>query len=68
MTIKLNDRVKEIRTNKIGLVTEINMANTNRTNTRYLLDFPDNSFGWFGAKEIKVWHYSKDEELMTINK
>lgn len=54
MTIKLNDRVKETRTNKIGIVTEIN-----RTNTRYLLDFPDNSFGWFGAKEIK---------LITINK
>ena len=66
MTIKLNDRVKEIRTNKIGLVTEINTTNTNRTNTRYLLDFPDNSFGWFGAKEIKVGHYSKDKELMTM--
>lgn len=49
MTIKINDRVKENRTNKIGIVTEID-------NTRYLLDFPDNSFGWFGAKEIKVWH------------
>mgnify|MGYP003125047815 CR=1 FL=1 len=47
MTIKINDRVKENRENKIGIVTEIN-ADTNR----YLLDFPDNSFGWFGAKEI----------------
>jgi len=49
MTIKLNDRVKENRTNKIGIVKDIN-----ETKTRYLLDFPDNSFGWYSIKEIEL--------------
>ena len=49
MTIKINDRVKENRENRIGIVTEIN-TDTNR----YLLDFPDNSFGWYSIKEIEL--------------
>ena len=47
MTFKINETVKETRTNKIGIVKDIN-----ETKTRYLLDFPDNSFGWYSIKEI----------------
>ena len=58
MAIKINDKVKEIRTNKIGIVKDINKT---KTFTRYLLDFPDNSFGWFGIKELS---YNLDEIII----
>ena len=49
VTIGIGDFVKEIRNNKVGVVTDIN-----EKLNRFLLDFPDtNSFGWFGLKEIK---------------
>mgnify|MGYP003627577066 CR=1 FL=1 len=50
VTIKINDFVKETRTNKIGIVKEINFKLD-----RFLLDFPiNNQFGWYGLNEIKI--------------
>ena len=49
-TIKINDFVKQTRTDKIGIVKEINFKLN-----RFLLDFPiDNQFGWYGLNEIKI--------------